>query len=36
MVEIMYEEKSKFYLSEIASMTSKKSLFDVCNKLLEL
>ena len=34
MVKIMHKAKSKFYLSEINSATSKKSLFAKCNKLL--
>ena len=36
MVEIMQKAKSEFYLSEINSATSKKSLFATCNKLLGL
>ena len=34
MVRIMQKVKSEFYLSEINSATSKKSLFAICNKLL--
>ena len=36
MVKIMHMAKSKFYLSEINSATSKKSLFAKCKKLLGL
>ena len=36
MVQIMQKAKSTFYLSEINSATSKKSLFAICNKLLGL
>ena len=36
MLRIIQRAKSKFYLSEIYSATSKKSLFTVCNKLLGL
>ena len=36
MATIMQKTMSKFYLSEIYSATSKKSLFDICNKLLGL
>ena len=36
MVKIMQKAKSKFYLSQIYSSTSKKSLFAICNKLLGL
>ena len=36
MVKIIQRAKSKFYLSEIYSATSKKSLFAICNKLLGL
>ena len=34
MEKIMHKENSKLYLSEINSATSKKSLSDICNKLL--
>ena len=34
MVRIIQRAKSKCYLSEIYSATSKKSLFAICNKLL--
>ena len=36
MVEIIQRAKSKFYLSEINSVSSKKSLFAICNNLLGL
>ena len=36
MAKIIQKAKSKFYLSEINSATSKKSLFAICNKLLGL
>ena len=36
MVRVIHKAKSKFYLSETNSATSKKSLFAVCNKLLGL
>ena len=36
MVKILQKAKSKFYLSEIYSATSRKSLFAICNKLLGL
>ena len=36
MVKVMQKAKSEFYLSEINSATSKKSLFAICNKLLGL
>ena len=36
MVKIIQKAKSKFYLSEIYSAASKKSLFAICNRLLGL
>ena len=36
MVKIEQKSKSQFYLSEINSATSEKSMFAVCNKLLWL